>query len=134
MNNYYLLQYKKNTDYLILYICDAMDIPSRIANTRGRYQSRGREILFIYNCAPPYTTKKRFKRLKLKKTYKFLLLSREIIIYTELPIIDFRLFIYLESIFAIILPSLSPMSRFGTFLNFEKRAYFLGNPVREYLS
>ena len=50
---------------------------------------------------------------------------------TEFPIRDARLLKYSESSFHIILPSLSSLSRSEIFLNFEKRASFLGNPVDE---
>ena len=48
---------------------------------------------------------------------------------TGFPIIDARLLKYSKSIFHIILPFLSSLSRSGIFLIFEKRASFLGNPV-----
>ena len=48
---------------------------------------------------------------------------------TGFPKKDARLLKCLKSLFHIILPSLSSLTRSGTFLIFEKRASFLGNPV-----
>ena len=53
--------------------------------------------------------------------------------YRVSPIKDARLLKYYKSIFHIILPSLSSLSRPGIFLIFEKRASFLGNPVGEHM-
>ena len=52
---------------------------------------------------------------------------------TRFPIKDARLLKYEKSIYSIILPSFSSLSRSGIFFSFEKRASFLENHVFLYI-